>query len=1135
MPSNFDFLTATHPGLVTEARKAEELVHEAPRTSCFYARIALEKALLWLYQADPTLVRPWQMRIGALIHAPSFKANLPEPLFTKVRAVYMAGVLATQRGQPLSTRDALRAVQDLFHFLYWLSRTYCEDASRHPSLVFDTTLVPPVTGPLRDATPEQLADLLARLEVSDPILRARDLTPERTEDEIARLKSEIKALKARNAAIPDNHDWSEAQTRDAFIDLMLREAGWPLDREGHHTEYEVDGMPNRTGRGFVDYVLWGADGRPLGLVEAKRTRLSPLKGEQQAKLYADSLERRFGRRPVIFLSNGYQTWIWDDHSYPRRELLAFYTREELEQLHHRRHHRGRPSQAVIDTTIVERPYQHQALRAVAEHFEAGHRRALLVMATGTGKTRVAIELTDMLMRTGWVKKSLFLADRTSLLTQARRAFKKFLPNATAVDLTQERDGTGNVLLSTYPTMMNLIDERVDGRRRFSPGSFELVIIDEAHRSVYQKYAGIFDYFDSLLVGLTATPRDEVHRDTYRLFELERGVPNHHYELREAVDDGFLVPPRGRPVPFRFMREGIKYAELPEDERDEYEEKLSDEETGALPPAVDAQALNRWLFNEDTVDKALQVLMEHGLKVAGGDRLGKTIVFARNHQHAEFIVERFSRAWPHHHGSFARVIDSHYDYAQSLLDEFSEKDKPPHIAVSVDMLDTGVDVPEVVNLVFFKPVRSKVKFQQMVGRGTRLCPDLFGPGQDKEIFLIFDLCGNFEYFGDPLEDDVRPLPASLTTRVVRARLDLQDLIHGVPEPCEEHQHIQAGLLDELHAHVAGMTTDNFLVRRQRRLVETFGERQRWNELSLVDREEVALLLAPLPTAAGAGEDPTARAFDLLCLKLQATMLAGSRAFLRLAEQARALAGQLTEKQAIPAVAARLAFIEEVHHEAWWRDVTLGMLEELRRKLRLLVQYIDVQAREPVYTDFTDSDIPAVLSDVDPPVWGTPDSLAQYRRKVEQYVRDHRDHLVIAKLHQNRPLTELDLGELERLLFEAEVGESRERFEEAYGSGRSLAAFIRGLVGLDREAAKAAFADYLEGQRMSATQMRFIDLIINTLTQNGAMDPGRLYEPPFADLHPQGLDGLFGDDDADNIVRILREVNHNGGVVFGEVAV
>jgi type I restriction enzyme R subunit len=550
--------------------------------------------------------------------------------------------------------------------------------------------------------------------------------------------------------------------------------------------------------------------------------------------------------------------------------------------------------------------------------------------------------------------------------------------------------------------------------------------------------------------------------------------------------------------------------------------------------VGAAALNRWLFNTDTADKALQVLMAQGQRVAGGDRLGKTIIFARNHNHADFIVERFNRAWPHHKGAFARVIDSHDDYAQSLLDEFSERNKPPHIAVSVDMLDTGVDVPEVLNLVFFKPVFSKIKFQQMVGRGTRLCPDLLGPGQDKEFFLIFDLCGNFEFFGDPLDEDARPLPASLTTRVVRGRLELLDLLDRIPEHGEAHLHLRAGLLDALHAHVAGMTLDNFQVRQHRRLVEAFGDRQRWADLSLLDREEIARDLAALPTAVGSGEDPTARAFDLLCLKLQAAALTGSKSFLRLAEQVRTLAGQLHEKLAIPAVAAQAAFLDELQQAAWWRDVTLAMLEDLRLRVRLLVQFIDHRARAPVYTHFTDSEAPGLLSDVDPPVWSTPDCLQQYRRKVERWVRDHQDHLVIARLRHNKPLTPVDLAELERLLFEAAAAESRERLEEAYGAGHSLPAFIRGLVGLDREAAKAAFARYLEGQRMGTTQMRFIELIIDTLTQNGAMDPGRLYEPPFTDLHAEGLDGLFDDDAADDIVRILREVNTNGGVSFAEVA-
>src|SRR4029077_12468190 len=496
------------------------------------------------------------------------------------------------------------------------------------------------------------------------------------------------------------------------------------------------GMPTKDGRGYVDYVLWGDDGKPLGLVEAKKTRKDARVGQQQAKLYADCLEKQFGQRPVIFYSNGYEHWLWDDAQYPPRPVQGFYKKAELELLIQRRTTRSPLSEGKINEAIVERYYQTRAIRRIGEAFEKDRdRKTLVVMATGAGKTRTVIALADLLMRCNWAKRVLFLADRVALVNQAVNAFKKHLPEASPVNLVTEKDSEGRVFVSTYATMMGLIDETRDGQRRFGVGHFDLIIIDEAHRSVFQKYRAIFDYFDSLLAGLTATPKDEVDRNTYKLFDLEDGVPTDAYGLEEAVRDGFLVPPKAVSVPLKFQREGIKYDELTDEEQDRWD-AIEWDDDGNIPRTVEPEALNRWLFNKDTADKVLEHLMTRGMKVADGDRLGKTIVFAKNHDHAQFIADRFDKNFPQYKGSFARVIDFQVEYAQSLIDAFSAETKSPHIAISVDMLDTGIDIPEIVNLVFFKMVRSKTKFWQMVGRGTRLRPDLFGLGRHKKCFYIF---------------------------------------------------------------------------------------------------------------------------------------------------------------------------------------------------------------------------------------------------------------------------------------------------------------------------------------------------------------------------------------------------------------
>src|SRR5262245_49022757 len=853
--SQFAFLEREWATVFEAASKAEVAVHADPRTACFYARRALELAVGWAYKYDAALRLPYQDNLSALIHDPSFKQAAGEAVFSKARVVNTLGNRAVHSHRPVPEADALAAVRELFHVAYWFARTYGRTARPAPGLAFDSTALPrPAQAAAQSA--EQLLALEVRLREKDENLAALLADKTALDEELKRLRAEVAKAKQAAAAQPDTHDYSEAETRDYFIDLLLKEAGWALDQQ-RDRELEVSGMPTPKGQGFVDYVLWGDDGKPLGLVEAKRTRRDARAGQQQAKLYADCLEREFRQRPVIFYSNGYDHWHWDDTRYPPRRVQGFYKKAELELLIQRRETRRSLAQATINTSIVERHYQSRAIRRIAEAFEHDHdRKALLVMATGAGKTRTVIALCDLLMRCNWAKRVLFLADRVALVNQAVNAFKRHLPDASPVNLVTDKDAEGRVYVSTYPTMMGLIDEAADGQRRFGVGHFDLVIIDEAHRSVFQKYRTIFDYFDSLLVGLTATPKDEVDRNTYGLFDLEDGVPTDAYSLEEAVRDGFLVPPQAVSVPLKFQREGIKYDDLSEDDKDQWDALEWDDE-GNVPDRVEAEAVNRWLFNKDTVDKVLEHLMTRGLKVAGGDRLGKTILFAKNQQHAEFIAERFDANYPHLKGAFARVITFKTEYAQSLIDDFSNKDKAPHIAISVDMLDTGIDIPEVVNLVFFKLVRSKTKFWQMLGRGTRLCPDLFGPGQDKENFFVFDYCQNLEYFSQSIPATEGSLTESLAKRLFNARLELigeldkkvvvergQDGGGHSGETVDtfgsgsNEREVRQATAELLRTEVAAINVNNFVVRPKRRFVEKYASTDAWSQLDGVAYTELS---------------------------------------------------------------------------------------------------------------------------------------------------------------------------------------------------------------------------------------------------------------------------------------------------------
>jgi type I restriction enzyme, R subunit len=1127
--SQFLFLQAEFPSEFDAAGRAERYALSDPGTAVIHARRALESGVKWAFAHDRELPQPYEDSLNAYLNEPLFKALADGNVFAVAKKIQRAGNRAVHESKPPTKLEAVEIVSALFQFCVWLALTYGRTTKPDLAIRFDPDKLVDEREFQRSSLQgrKELEGRLERESQESELARRRLAEATRTIEDLeaarAALIAEVAAAKKAASAIPaEALDWSEAETRKYKIDALLRESGWKLSND-RDREYEVHGMPSDSGVGYVDYVLWGDDGLPLAVVEAKNAMTNPQVGQQQAKLYADCLEQETGQRPVIFYSNGYEHWLWDDAHYPPRRVQGFYTKDELALVIQRRSSKLVLASVSINDEIVERHYQQRAIRAISEHFEIDkQRKALVVMATGAGKTRTVIALTDLLMRTNWTKRVLFLADRTALVNQAVNAFKSHLPDSTPVNLVTDGDENGRVYVSTYQTMVGKIDEyKADGSRRFGVGHFDLVVIDEAHRSVYRKYRGIFDYFDSLLVGLTATPKDEVNKNTYDLFDLETGVPTDVYSLDQAIADGYLVPPRGVSVPLKFVREGIKYADLSEDEKDEWDEfDWGEDEDGvelAPPDEVGASQLNKWLFNEDTVDKVLEYLMTQGIKVAGGDRLGKTIIFAKNRDHAEFIYERFIANYPAlDSGNFARVITHKTKYAQSLIDAFSIKEKAPHIAISVDMLDTGIDVPECVNLVFFKLVRSKTKFWQMLGRGTRLCPDLFGPGDDKTEFNVFDFCQNLEYFSQPLVPAESSGAEPLSERIFKARLEMIQQLETIKAYGDE----RAQIADVLRNAIASMNKNNFLVRPHLELVEKFGTAEAWESISVGDLAALAESVAALPDQLDP-EHVDAKRFDVLLLNAQLSALRGEP-YERQRKKVMQIAGLLEDQQNIPMVKEQLKLILAVQADEWWVDVSYPMLEDVRKRLRLLVNLIVYAKKGEIFADFEDVIGEGAIVEL-PGTGGAVGNteFVQFRKKARHYLKEHLSEAVVVKVRSGEQITPSDITELQRILESAGIGDD-ESFAVASEQSGGFGLFIRSLVGLDRAAAKGMFAEFLDDKLYSKNQIEFVNLIVDYLTEHGVVEPGRVYDSPFTAVAPEGPEGLFGSADVTRIFELIDDL-------------
>jgi type I restriction enzyme, R subunit len=1103
--SNFSFLRSKplFADFSEACIDAENSMAVSYATSAMQARRALELAVKWVYSFDSDLRIPYQDNLSALIHDYTFKAILDSQLFPLLKFVVQLGNKAAHTARALSREEATQALHCLYEFVAWIDYSYSEainEAAFDPNLLPDKDLSESRTVQMQ----QELARMQAEIAAKDKALA--DLLKEQATREAFSKKRETNSQQRnyKTEAI------SEFKTRKIYIDLMLEMAGWTLGSNCLE-EVEVTGMANTSGKGYVDYVLYGENGLPVAVVEAKKTSVDPKVGKVQAKLYADCLEAAHGVRPFIFYTNGFTTHFWDDSHYPERQVSGFFTPAEFAWFRQRNQEKKPLHPISINENMTNRHYQKTAIQAVCENFAKGHRKALLVMATGTGKTRTAISLVDVLIRQGWVKNVLFLADRRELVKQAKKNFAAQLPHLTLCNLLDSKESPDSrMVFSTYPTMMNAIDQTKakDGALLFTPGHFDLIIIDEAHRSIYKKYQDIFNYFDSFLVGLTATPKTEIDHNTYALFELENNVPTYAYELSEAVAEGFLVSYTSRETQLKFLEEGISYDQLSEAEKEQWEDTF-DEETENIP----SEALNQFLFNAHTIDTVLQDLLSDGLKVSGGDQIGKTIIFAANTKHADAILKRYDSLYPSNTGKNAACIYNGIKYVDTVFDDFSTQGKRPQIAISVDMLDTGIDIPELLNLVFFKKVRSKVKFWQMIGRGTRLCPDLLGIGEDKTAFRIFDYCGNFEYFRTEKHLSEGRAVKSLTELLflVRAKLakELQHLKYQEPEL----QNFRTHLIDSLYQEVEAIDETHFSSRMRIEFVQRYKQRSAWDNLTDTLLNELEKQIAQL--VAPSQEQELAKRFDYLMYSIMLASLQG----LPNPDQRQRLVStgeSLAQKGHLERVKKQAALINRIQAPVYWQEADIFEHEAVRVALRDLLDLIERSSKEIYYTNFLDKKLAVVEHS---PFYGS-DDFRSYRAKVNAYLKEHADDLVIYKLRNNKPLTADNIQHLEKLLWQ-DLG-SQQEYQKEFGD-EPLLKLVARLVGLDRAAALELFSEFLSDNSLNRQQIAFVNLVIDHVISNGSLEMTQLNDSPFND-HGD-LSSLFHDKIGiiQNIVNKIKQLN------------
>ena len=1103
--ANFEFLRPTWRELALLGGFAEQYVGPDPASAAVKLRAYAEQVVELIWASARLPKPPFQANLNEKLNSAAFQTTVPAVVISKLHALRIHGNKAAH-GDAVTGQTGRWLLREAFELGRWLFVAYGGGTQESCPQFTEASPIPDDSKSRLQREKKAVLEKLAAQEAEMQRLLAELESTRAAAQAAEATAAELHELLARGQAAADALSFDEASTRRRLIDEALVSADWDVGRNCTNTstvrqEMEVLHQPTDTGVGYADYVLLADDGKPLAVIEAKKTAKNAEEGRTQAKCYADGLERMTGQRPVIFYTNGYDIWIWNDaEGEPPRKIFGLYSKDSLEYAVFRRQNPLAPSEVSPNAAIAGRLYQIEAVKRVVERIATKRRRALIVQATGTGKTRVAVSLCEALVRAKRARRILFLCDRRELRKQAANVFKQFLPGEprTFVTSSTSQDRDKRIYLATYPAMMKCFES-------FDVGFFDLVIADESHRSIYNRYRDLLTYFDALQVGLTATPRQLVSHNTYELFDCEDQDPTVYYSLEDAVAQKYLVPFQVEEYTTDFLRRGIKYSDMPPEQRQQVEEQE------AQPDQIEyeQQQVDKVVFNKDTNRKILRNLMEHGIRDATSTRVGKTIVFARNHNHAVLLQNLFDEMYPQYGGNFCRVIDNYDPRAEDLIDDFKGEGTNPEltIAISVDMLDTGIDVPEIVNLVFAKPLYSYVKFWQMIGRGTRLCENLFGPGRHKSHFLVFDHWGNFDFFEEKYKPAEASLPKSLLQRLFEQRIKLAEVA------LDKHDTAAFDLaISLIKQDIADLPERSVSVREMWKQVKTAQRDEILKQFDAVTKGVLLQDIAPLMQWRNIVGHEAAHQFDLRICQAQVAKLEDAS---RYADYGDDLRNQVEQLQMnLSQVRAKGAVINEVRSSAFWANAPIADLDRVRSELRGVMQYRQpstTSAFMPKVIDIAEDD--ALIERKPHRVKLEGLELAAYRQRVQRVLDElFADNPILRRIRAGESVTGDELQSLTALVLSQDpaldLNDLLAYYPETAGH---LDQAIRTIIGLDGQAVRERFEQFVQlHPALNSTQIRFLDMLQNHIARYGAITVERLYEDPFTTLHTDGLDGVFTDE-------------------------